>query len=155
MNRDRRRRLWILIFAAYLVLLVYFLFFAEKMGRASVGRETYAYNLKLFKEISRFITYRDVLGTAAAAVNILGNIAAFMPFGILIPLIWRKLDKWYAVLVLSFALSLTVETLQLVTRVGSFDVDDLLLNTIGGILGFLVYRLARGVYRRYSGTDRQ
>ena len=47
----------------------------------------------------------------------------------------------------SFELSLLVEVLQLVTKVGSFDVDDLLLNTVGGILGFLIYKLAVHFFR--------
>ncbi len=154
MDKDRRRRLWIVVFVAYLVLLIYFLFFAEEMGRTADMREGYTYNLELFKEIRRFIVYSDILGTRAVVLNIFGNIAAFMPFGILLPMIWKKLDKWYTVLVLSLALSLTVEVVQLVTKVGSFDVDDLLLNTVGGILGFLVYRIIRGVYRKHSATDR-
>ena len=41
---------------------------------------------------------------------------------------------WY-----SFELSLVVELIQLITKVGSFDVDDLLLNTVGGMFGFVIY----------------
>ena len=45
----------------------------------------------------------------------------------------------------SFEFSLLVETIQLVSKVGSFDVDDLLLNTTGGILGFLLYKIVQKV----------
>lgn len=41
--------------------------------------------------------------------------------------------------ILGFALSLTVETIQLVCKVGCFDVDDLLLNTIGSALGYVLF----------------
>ena len=54
---------------------------------------------------------------------------------------------WY-----SFELSLVVELLQLIFKVGSFDVDDLLLNTVGGMLGFLVYFLAVRAWRGKHGN---
>ena len=47
-------------------------------------------------------------------------------------------------------LSLLVELLQLVFKVGSFDVDDLLLNTIGGLLGYLVYKGLIDLWKRYE-----
>ena len=52
-------------------------------------------------------------------------------------------------------MSLFVETMQLVEKVGSFDVDDLLMNTIGGFVGYIIFTLARGVWERYSGTNRK
>ena len=50
----------------------------------------------------------------------------------------------------SFELSLLVELLQLVFKVGSFDVDDLFLNTIGGLLGYLVYKGLLYLWKRYE-----
>ena len=51
----------------------------------------------------------------------------------------------------SLGLSLGVEVFQLLTRVGSFDVDDLLLNTIGGILGYVLFLICNGIRRKYDG----
>ena len=51
---------------------------------------------------------------------------------------------------IQFELSLLVELLQLVFKVGSFDVDDLLLNTIGGLLGYLVYKGLIDLWKRYE-----
>ena len=68
-----------------------------------------------------------------------------MPFGFFLPVIWERMKKWYTVTVLGFIFSLCIETIQLVCRVGSFDVDDLLLNTAGGLLGFLVYKAWRRI----------
>jgi len=48
----------------------------------------------------------------------------------------------------SFELSLLVELIQLVTKVGSFDVDDIILNTIGGAIGYIVYKVVRGWWYR-------
>ena len=114
-----------------------------------------SYNLTLFKEIRRFLLYRNILGWRAVFLNIFGNVLAFMPFGFFLPVIWVRTRHWYITVLLSFAMSLLVETMQLVGKVGSFDVDDLLLNTIGGFAGYIIFILARGVWERYSGTNRK
>ncbi len=51
----------------------------------------------------------------------------------------------------SFGLSLCVETFQILTRVGSFDVDDLLLNTLGGVLGYILFSICNVIRRRHYG----
>ena len=85
-NKSKYRAL--LSFLIYLILLGYFLFFAESMGRQNHGDE-YRYNLILFQEIKRFIYHADILGIKAVAINILGNVVVFMPFGYFIPRISR------------------------------------------------------------------
>ena len=64
-EKHRHRILGAVLFVLYLVLLTYFLFFAEEMGRSPDARAEYSYNLTLFKEIRRFILYRDILGWRA------------------------------------------------------------------------------------------
>jgi glycopeptide antibiotics resistance protein len=44
-----------------------------------------------------------------------------------------------------------VEVFQLITKVGSFDVDDLLLNTIGGICGYILFAICAAIRRRHAG----
>ena len=61
------------LFILYVGFLIYFLFLAEWYGRTEISEE-YRYNLELFKEIRRFITYREQLGTFVVAANLLGNI---------------------------------------------------------------------------------
>ena len=129
-----------MLFCLYVVVLFYFLFFAERMGRPYSER-AYHYNLVPFREIRRFLRYRDVIGMRAVLVNIVGNVAAFVPFGLFLPLLSAKCGRLWRTVFYSLELSLAVETLQLVLRVGTFDVDDLLLNTLGGMLGILLYRL--------------
>lgn len=138
-NTTRNQKLGWVLFLAYLALLVYFLFFAESFDRDWVRRE-YSYNLELFKEIKRFYLYRDQLGVKAFVLNVFGNVAAFVPYGFFLPIVSRRSKKWWNTVLLSFGFSLCVELIQLIFRVGSFDVDDILLNTIGGILGYIGYR---------------
>ena len=133
---------WVL-FLMYLALLVYFLFFAESFGRTDPKTRGYSYNLVPFKEISRFWIYREKLGIRAMMLNIVGNIVAFMPCGFFLPIVSRRSKKWYNTVIISFTFSLFVETIQLISRVGSFDVDDLIYNTIGAALGFALFTLFR------------
>jgi len=69
-----------ILFVLYIVFLVYFLCFSELYGRTGTVEE-YRYNLVLFKEISRFIEYREELGTFAVFANLFGNILIFVPYG--------------------------------------------------------------------------
>ncbi|MEY9093660.1 VanZ family protein [Paenibacillus sp. RC84] len=79
--------------------------------------------------------------TLQSWVNFAGNILIFMPFGMLLPLLLRGMSNpWSKVFMLSFTFSLGLETSQLILTIGTFDVDDLILNTFGGLLGHGVLR---------------
>ncbi|MED3570970.1 VanZ family protein [Cytobacillus praedii] len=68
-----------------------------------------------------------------------GNIAAFIPFGILFPLLkqvnFRKFISWFIIVILG------LELLQSLTYLGTFDADDIMSNTIGAIIGYVVYKV--------------
>ncbi|MCI8578853.1 MAG: VanZ family protein [Lachnospiraceae bacterium] len=142
-NTTRNQKLGWVLFVAYLTLLVYFVFFAESFGRLPEQRDDYAYNLELFKEIKRFYCYREQLGMKAFLLNVVGNVVAFIPCGFFLPIISRRGRRWYNTILLGFGLSLCIELVQLVFKVGSFDVDDLLLNTLGGAVGYVGNRLVQ------------
>ena len=153
MKKETKKKIRIIslfLFILYLILLIYFLFFAENFGRISGERE-YAYNLELLKEIKRFWNYRKELGSLAVFTNIAGNIICFLPFGAILPVLNRRSASVFRITLYTFEFSFLVECAQLVSRVGSFDVDDLLLNTAGGILGYLIYALCNAVRRKYYG----
>lgn len=137
---NKLKMIEILLFIIYLVLLVYFLFFAESMGRKISDRE-YSYNLILFKEITRFIKYRNELGMTAVFTNIIGNIICFIPLGCMLPILSVKVRKLLLAVLICFEVSIVIELIQLIFKVGSFDVDDMVLNTLGGLIGFLIYRM--------------
>jgi glycopeptide antibiotics resistance protein len=101
----------------------------------------YRYNLEPFKEIKRFWNNRDSLGVATVVTNLAGNIVAFAPFGFFLPILWKKGRNLFGCVLLSALFSLTVEAVQFFTKVGAFDVDDIMLNAIGGLMGWLCYYL--------------
>ena len=136
----------ILAMLAYLLLLSYLLFFSSTYGRTmELG---YRYNLEPFQEIRRGLENMDIVGYRYVLVNIAGNIAAFMPFGFLLPLVTERRMHTGKVFLYTFLLSLCAETLQLISQTGAFDVDDLILNTAGGVLGYWCYVLLIGRRRK-------
>ncbi|MDD6036906.1 MAG: VanZ family protein [Lachnospiraceae bacterium] len=145
-KREILRTVWILLFLAYLLLLSYLLFFSSTYGRtAEMG---FRYNLKPFFEIRRGITYIEKVGYYYVLVNIAGNVVAFMPFGFLLPLISHRKQNTIKILFGGLFFSLCAETIQLVSRTGAFDVDDLILNTVGAVLGYWCFVLLFGRRRK-------
>ena len=136
------------LFLLYVVFLIYFLFLAEWYGRTGISEE-YRYNLELFREIKRFIIYREQLGAFAVFANLAGNILIFVPYGFFISVASRE-RGFFKTLFFSMGLSLCVEIIQLFTRVGSFDVDDILLNTIGGVLWYIIFLICNGIRRKHD-----
>lgn len=128
-----------LLFIIYMCVLVYVVFFAEAMGRTP--QDGYVYNLTPLKEIKRFMKYiwdNDALGRATR-LNIFGNIIAFIPFGIYLPYTSESKLGFISTFLYTFSLSLTIELVQLITKVGSCDVDDIILNALGGVIGYILW----------------
>lgn len=128
-----------LLFIIYMCVLLYVVFFAEAMGRTP--QDGYVYNLTPLKEIKRFMKYiwdNDALGRAAR-LNIFGNIIAFIPFGIYLPYTSESKLGFISTFLYTFSLSLTIELVQLITKVGSCDVDDIILNALGGVIGYILW----------------
>ena len=81
-------------------------------------------------------------------LNVIGNAAMFIPSGIVLPIIYKHLDTFGKVLLAGGGISLCIEILQLPFRVRATDIDDLILNTIGVIIGYGIYALIRCVRRK-------
>jgi glycopeptide antibiotics resistance protein len=95
-------------------------------------------NLVPFKTIK--LMQSDRLSEEYRIDNIAGNIAGFIPLGILFPLLFVGLRRLWRTAFMVFLVSLGFEITQLVTGIGIFDIDDLILNVTGGIIGYLLVR---------------
>ncbi len=113
-----------LLFIIYILLLYYLLLGTEN---ASSGM-----NFTPFKEITRYS-----IGSKAFFYNVIGNIVLFIPFGYFVS-DYLKAKKTHQILISSIIISLTAELIQY--KIGrAFDVDDIILNVLGAILGFMCY----------------
>ena len=75
-----------------------------------------------------------------AMVNLVGNIVPFMPLGFLAPLVYWNMT-WRKSLVLAIAVGFAMEGMEVVFRVGIFDVDDIMLNAFGVMIGYWVFAM--------------
>ena len=82
-----------------------------------------------------FETQKDML------LNLIGNVTMFIPSGIILPILYRKLDRFWKVLAAGAGMSLVIEILQLPFDTRASDIDDLILNTIGVVIGYGIYYL--------------
>lgn len=73
------------------------------------------------------------------------NVIMFLPFGFLLPLIWRNYRAPASVLFMGMGFSAAIEVCQLFNH-RTTDIDDLLMNTLGTILGYLIWRVFRKLY---------
>jgi len=83
------------------------------------------------------------LNTEYKTNNLLGNLIGFVPLGLLLPLILPWFRNGFKILFAGFLISLGYETVQLLTGLGVFDVDDLILNTTGAFVGFILFYLIK------------
>lgn len=98
------------------------------------------------REFSNFIPLKTIaeyaLGGQSMSValwNLAGNILAFVPMGLVLPILLPKMQRVRNVILIAFGVSLCFEVIQLLTGIGRFDVDDLLLNVLGAAAGWLTY----------------
>ena len=102
-------------------------------------------NITLFKELTRY-----QVGTRLFYKNIIGNIIMFVPFGFFVSY-YLKLDRKGFVFFITLLVSIVVEAIQL--KIGrAFDIDDILLNMIGSLSGYYIYRIIDNVFGKSSDT---
>ncbi len=104
------------------------------------GTHTGPGNFVPFKTIVPLLNGRG--NQLIAMVNLFGNIIPFMPIGLLAPLVVRSIS-WQKVLVLGVVTGLTFEVMEVVFRVGIFDIDDVILNAFGVMIGYGVFVMSK------------
>lgn len=100
-------------------------------------------NIIPFKNISRYIRalFDESMNMSTPITNLGGNIVLFLPMGIYIPLFFNKINRIGSYFVFMITLIFVAEAIQLITRRGCFDIDDFILNMIGGLIGFGIWKL--------------
>lgn len=140
---------WVYICLLFVIVVVKFNGSFEELENRIVmfsSEEARNYNLIPLRSIKIQLTH---INEWWALKNILGNIIPFMPFGFLLPMVYNKINSFFKFFVSSILFILFVEIFQLFTKIGSFDVDDIILNFIGSMCGYLVFLLAKSLWKRH------
>ena len=100
-----------------------------------------------FSRFTNFIPFKTIIEYVQRYHNgfrnlsLLGNFVLFMPMGALLPCVIRKLDRFWKVTLTVLGMVVAVEIVQEILRVGSVDIDDVLFNVIGAMIGYGLVRL--------------
>jgi len=117
----------------YLLSFILYMFLLFELV-TSTDFESFSNNFIPFKEIMRY-----TLTSKLFFKNVIGNVLMFIPFGYFVNNILKN-RKFYISIILTFITSLSIEIIQMFIG-RSFDIDDIILNIIGGLLGYLLYRI--------------
>lgn len=106
------------------------------MSREPGSRE--GINLQVFRMFSKNLLERTYS---------FENIVMFLPLGFLLPMMWRKFDSVLYCLLAGFFCSASIELIQFITKRGYSELDDILCNTIGAVIGYLIFLGIRVIFR--------
>ena len=153
-NRKYRWILWV-IFGTYIIILLYATLFGNRHGsyysHMTIGEYiSRSVNLVPFKTISLYIKWLfddNRYNNYIPLTNLGVNLILLFPMGFFLPNLFDRLRKFVAYLSTNILILALIETIQLITRRGSFDVDDFILNISGAIIGYLVWLLVAKIVK--------
>jgi len=102
-------------------------------------------NLIPFRTIAIYI---DRIGSPFWQRQIAGNLGLLLPVGLLGPLVFPTLGRWWRVLLVALAISVAIETTQLWIPDRSADIDDVIVNVTGAMVGYLLFRMVGARWSR-------
>ncbi|WP_314588521.1 VanZ family protein [Paenibacillus terrigena] len=163
---DKYMRKWILaLFILYTSLLSYvMLLSSDRWARRAFTIEWkrkmleygHTQSMHLYENTVPFHTLRDYIVNhhrytfTTIFLNLFGNIGVFIPIGLLLPLLFPYFRSIHRIFLASFTGCVLIEMLQYAFTLGSFDVDDLILNLIGGMMGFGCYKVIHALVNQYK-----
>ena len=147
-------KFWIrALFVAYGLWMLWLLF-----GQR-VGQSAGSWNLEPFDTLWRYIWVlkysTDGEQRLHAVINLAGNVVMFVPLGFFVPCIWRRLRNFAWHFLTMTGIIVIIELLQLVTQLGTCDIDDLMLNLVGTTTGLGFYHIARWILHKYMAVHRE
>ena len=138
--------IWWIVFVLYTGIMLWLL-----LGRSQTWISGFSYqqmllenmNLKPFFTIGNYLNiifhYPDSIYFRHCIINLLGNVLLFIPAGLLVPRLIKPTQNFFLFLLIAVLCILFVEFIQLLALLGSFDVDDIILNLFGMLIGFIIF----------------
>ena len=144
-----KREVLLLLMYINLAVIIRFVFFPKAMVNGRVqplvfdpaAAFPFRVNLIPLVHLLEYDSMRDIVW------NVVGNMAMFIPSGIILPIIYKKLNSIEKVAAAGAFISLCIELLQLPFASRASDIDDLIMNTLGVAVGYGIYKIARTIFR--------
>ncbi len=151
-EKTKQERILSVVFILYLLFLIKMIVFKYPFVQMQQIVDTWQKDVVLeglhtanfipFKTIKMYIRYYDMPGIRSFS-NLFGNIFIFVPVGILLPMVHHASKNLWVMLFNASLLIVGIEIFQLFSNFGAFDVDDIILNCFGVLLGRCIYQLIR------------
>lgn len=148
-----------LFFAAYILFVIKVIIFKYPIEKLRAIADTWQKDVILeglgsanfipFRTIKMYIDYAYKLNSLE---NLAGNVLVFVPLGFFLPLMSEELQQFSEMFLNVFTFVLGIEVFQLFSAFGAFDVDDILLNCLGAVIGFGCCKAAAAFYKRKKDT---
>lgn len=142
MKKVVRPILWA-VFGLYCFALIYILF----LGRGAMTHYSYT---QYFRRFTNFIPFKTIIEYIQryndgfrnlSVMNLLGNLALFVPMGMALPCLFKKLNRIWKVTLCVLVMVVMVEIVQGILRVGSIDIDDVIFNVSGAMIGYGIIKI--------------
>ena len=137
------------IFIFYFINLIKLTLFDPNYGRVGLNFEGWSKeNFQIYLRNNNIIPLKTIIeymmrGDRVAMINLLGNIVAFAPMGIFLPILFDREKKLKNFILTNIAIILGIEILQFLTLSGSFDIDDFILNLLGALIVYSLYKIRK------------
>lgn len=152
-----QKKWWIqVLFILYLLVLIKLIIFKYPVEQLKAIASTWRKDVILegldtanfipFKTIRMYLVYAYKLNSFE---NLVGNVLAFVPFGFLLPYVHNYGKHFLGMLLNAFVFVLGIEVFQLFSAFGAFDVDDIILNCLGAVWGYLFYIIFESIKRKH------
>ncbi|TVY10814.1 VanZ family protein [Paenibacillus cremeus] len=125
--------LWVVLLG-YSACLLFWMFWG--FGRSTLTHTQFRYSLVPLRTILSYIHQLKPSYFLIPIINLAGNVGVFVPFGVLLPLLIRSCRSFRRFSLVFLCAIVSLELLQTVLRVGTSDIDDVLLNYLGAAVGF-------------------
>jgi len=141
--KNMKRPLLFSAFSAYVVFMLWLLFGmrSSRLFWAPDGYWEALYgniNLIPFRTVAEF---GQALSSGASVINLYGNVIMFVPLGFFLPAVFPKTRPFRRCMLAALLILCSVELIQLVTLLGSLDIDDVILNMVGVLIGYGLWRI--------------
>ncbi|WP_248912431.1 VanZ family protein [Paenibacillus antarcticus] len=147
-RKERRQYILGVLIIVYSACLLYWMFIG--FGRTRHANGPLVYNVIPFETIGIFIRSIHQASNVAWIINLFGNIGVFIPFGLILPILFKRLRSYWRLMVYFFLIVTVLELSQMLLRAGSCDIDDVILNVTGVCIGYGILRL---LFKRYISYE--
>lgn len=145
-KRNIKREIAINIFFVYFLILINLTICKMNMLQINLENNFYVNYIPFVETINLF--KNEFMGIGNALYNVIGNIVLFIPVGFFIPMLFNKKNNILLIALYGFLVSLTIEVIQLCTAFNLTDVDDLIFNTLGAVLGCIVFKVMYKIIKK-------